>query len=200
MDAAEHNERYAKALAFAAEKHKGQVRKVSGKDFIEHPIAVAKILESHGASENVVIAGILHDILEDTPCSKEELERNFGEEVRTLVEECTDNRHGTEISKENWAERKARSIEKTKIITHDAVIIKIADKIANNQSIKEDMKKHRDTIWTYFNAGKEQTQRYQESMLNVFAERLGIEHSLVKKLVDSHIEVFSSGAHHSQEK
>lgn len=116
------------ALKFAAEKHKGQHRK--GKDaapYINHPIEVAEILARVGgvSDTDVLVAAILHDTLEDTHTTAAELRKIFGDNVMSLVKECTDDK---ELPK---AERKRLQIEHAKDKTAGAKQIKIADKISN---------------------------------------------------------------------
>src|ERR1700742_4504239 len=83
------------ALKFAARKHRRQRRKDSeATPYINHPIAVAELLSRVGAITDLptLQAAILHDTIEDTETSPEELEENFGEEVRLIVQELTDNK------------------------------------------------------------------------------------------------------------
>lgn len=82
------SENLKRAFIFAENAHKGQVRK-SGEPYITHPVEVAKILMNLGMEETVVIAGLLHDVLEDTNVTKEEIEKEFGKDVLSLVEAIT---------------------------------------------------------------------------------------------------------------
>lgn len=81
---------YNKASMFAAKWHQDQKYKIdSAEPFISHPFNVAAILERHGFPEHVVIAGLLHDVVEDTACTIQEVRTNFPTEAATLVEEAT---------------------------------------------------------------------------------------------------------------
>ncbi|MBQ2660074.1 bifunctional (p)ppGpp synthetase/guanosine-3',5'-bis(diphosphate) 3'-pyrophosphohydrolase [Candidatus Saccharibacteria bacterium] len=82
------SEQIQKAIAFATKAHEGQLRK-SGEPFINHPLAVKKILEEWGMDEDTVTAGILHDTVEDTPTTLEDIKREFGESVAFLVDGVT---------------------------------------------------------------------------------------------------------------
>lgn len=117
-----------KAMEFAAEKHRAQRRK-SGESvpYINHPIGVARILAEIGGieEEDVLIAAILHDTLEDTETTREELDAAFGSVVRQLVDEVTDDKS---LPK---AERKRLQIEHAHALSRGAALIKLADKIAN---------------------------------------------------------------------
>jgi guanosine-3',5'-bis(diphosphate) 3'-pyrophosphohydrolase len=120
------------ALKFAAEKHKGQHRK--GKDaapYINHPIEVAEILARVGgiSDTDILVAAILHDTLEDTHTTADELRTIFGDNVMSMVKECTDDK---ELPK---TERKRLQIEHAKDKSAAARQIKIADKISNMASM-----------------------------------------------------------------
>lgn len=120
-----------KALHFAATKHRDQRRKdVEASPYINHPIEVAQLLASAGITDPVTLQGaILHDTIEDTKTTGEELEEAFGAEVRRVVEEVTDDKR---LSK---AERKRLQIEHAPHLSEHARQIKIADKISNVRGV-----------------------------------------------------------------
>ena len=74
------SERIEKAVAFAKKAHEGQLRK-SGEPFVNHPLAVKKILEAWGMDEDTIIAGVLHDTVEDTSVTLDDIKNEFGESV-----------------------------------------------------------------------------------------------------------------------
>lgn len=123
-----------KACQFASRKHTGQRRKNAAADpYINHPIEVANILFEAGVTDqNVLCAAILHDTLEDTDTTIEELSRIFGSKIADIVYECTDDRS---LSKLN---RKKFQIEHALIISEEAKLVKLADKISNLQSLQTD--------------------------------------------------------------
>jgi guanosine-3',5'-bis(diphosphate) 3'-pyrophosphohydrolase len=117
-----------KALAFATEKHKNHTRADEEKTpYIVHPIAVKHILSEMGGVEDVEVlaAALLHDTLEDTPTTREELIENFGQRVCSLVEEVSDDKT---LSKKT---RKDLQIEHAPQLSEGAVLIKLGDKISN---------------------------------------------------------------------
>jgi guanosine-3',5'-bis(diphosphate) 3'-pyrophosphohydrolase len=123
-----------KAVEFSAEKHRDQRRK--GEDdspYINHPIEVASILANVGGVRDlaVLVAAILHDTIEDTRTSPEELEAAFGPEVRLLVQEVTDDKT---LPK---AERKRLQIEHANRLSPSAKLIKLADKISNMKDVTD---------------------------------------------------------------
>jgi guanosine-3',5'-bis(diphosphate) 3'-pyrophosphohydrolase len=116
------------ATLFAAEKHRGQRRKdVAKTPYINHPIMVVNLLANVGRIVDIetLQAGMLHDTIEDTDTTAEELEEHFGFEVRSLVLEVTDDK-GLEKQ-----ERKRLQVEHAPHLSPRAKCIKIADKIAN---------------------------------------------------------------------
>jgi guanosine-3',5'-bis(diphosphate) 3'-pyrophosphohydrolase len=117
-----------KALAFAASKHKDQRRRdVEASPYINHPITLADILcnEAHVTDSEVICAALLHDTVEDTDTTPEELEREFGAAIRDIVMDVTDDKG---LPK---AERKQRQIEHAAHISDKAKLVKLADKISN---------------------------------------------------------------------
>jgi guanosine-3',5'-bis(diphosphate) 3'-pyrophosphohydrolase len=120
--------RLLKALAFAAHKHRDQRRKdIESSPYINHPIALANLLcnEGHVTDTNVICAALLHDTVEDTDTTPEELEREFGKEIRNIVMDVTDDKT---LEK---TERKQRQIEHAAHISDQAKLVKLADKISN---------------------------------------------------------------------
>lgn len=116
-----------KSLKFAVLAHKNQVRKAEReKPYIVHPIDVANILKEYGCSDNVISAGLLHDILEDTSYDFEILKNEFGEEIANLVNAATEQ---NKVS--SWEERKKATIDKIKNMTLEEKLVLCADKISN---------------------------------------------------------------------
>tara|TARA_B100001964_G_C14219254_1_gene594425 strand:+ start:1036 stop:1626 length:591 start_codon:yes stop_codon:yes gene_type:complete len=121
-----------KAMQFAEYKHRGQHRKdVKRTPYISHPISVALVLSEVGGIDDleVLSAALLHDTVEDTDTTPEELEKEFGERIRKLVEEVTDNKDLPKV------ERKNRQIEHAASLSKKAVLIKLADKISNIKDV-----------------------------------------------------------------
>jgi guanosine-3',5'-bis(diphosphate) 3'-pyrophosphohydrolase len=119
-------------VQFAAQKHRSQRRKdVEASPYINHPIEVATTLATRGgvADLSILIAAVLHDTIEDTETTAQELEDRFGPEVRALVLEVTDDKR---LPK---AERKRLQIEHTPLCSAKAKTIKLGDKIANVRDV-----------------------------------------------------------------
>ena len=121
-----------KALAFAADRHRNQRRKdVDSSPYINHPISLANILcnEGHITDVDVICAALLHDTLEDTDTTAEELETEFGAAIRDIVMDVTDDKT---LDK---AIRKQRQIEHAAHISDTAKLVKLADKISNLRDV-----------------------------------------------------------------
>ena len=124
-----------KALQFAYCLHEGQMRK-SGEPYIAHPIAVADILHELGSSDAVIAAGFLHDVVEDTEISPEEIEQRFGEEVRHLVVGVT------KLSKFNFSSKTEEQAENFRrmflAMAQDirVIMVKLADRLHNMRTLQ----------------------------------------------------------------
>jgi guanosine-3',5'-bis(diphosphate) 3'-pyrophosphohydrolase len=117
-----------RAAAFAAHKHRDQRRKdAAASPYINHPLALASILAVEGgiSDPSTLCAALLHDTVEDTDTTPDELERDFGIEVRRIVEQVTDDKS---LPK---AERKRAQVDHAAHSSDMAKLVKLADKIAN---------------------------------------------------------------------
>ena len=121
-----HMETVLKAAAFAAEKHRNQRRKdAEASPYINHPIQLAHILVQADIEDPIVLAAaLLHDTIEDTNTTFEELEIVFGFEIANIVGECSDDKRLGKL------ERKQAQIDHAAKISHRARLVKLADKIA----------------------------------------------------------------------
>jgi GTP diphosphokinase / guanosine-3',5'-bis(diphosphate) 3'-diphosphatase len=123
-----------KALAFAAHKHRDQRRKdADASPYINHPIALADVLVNEGGITDVEVlcAALLHDTVEDTATTHEELVDEFGSRIARIVAEVTDDKR---LPK---SERKRLQVEHAPHISHEAKLVKLADKLANLRDVAE---------------------------------------------------------------
>jgi len=121
-----------RAAAFAAHKHRDQRRKDAGATpYINHPLALARILSVEGGVIDpvTIAAALLHDTIEDTETTPEELEAEFGADIRSIVEQVTDDKT---LPK---AARKQAQVDHAGHISHRAQLVKLADKIANLRDV-----------------------------------------------------------------
>jgi guanosine-3',5'-bis(diphosphate) 3'-pyrophosphohydrolase len=121
------------AVDFAADKHKFQRRKGQNEmiPYINHPLQIARLIAEHYGTQNtdLLVAAILHDIIEDTETTPEEIEEKFGSHVKDIVLEVSDDKNL------NKADRKRLQVENSPRISGEGKIIKLADKICNVKDI-----------------------------------------------------------------
>jgi (p)ppGpp synthase/HD superfamily hydrolase len=154
-----------KALAVSALAHKDQVRKGTIIPYIIHPFHVGLLLQQEGCSVDVICAGILHDTVEDTDLTIEDIKRQFNNYIARIVEGCS------ELNKaDSWENRKLHTINRVKSIDKDTGMVICADKIHNLQSILADKKVVGEDIWLRFNRGRPQQEWYYKELLVSFRE------------------------------
>ena len=153
------SKRFSRAIRFSIKTHEiYQKQKRKGKDipYITHPFIVGLILARAGVDEDVVIAGILHDTVEDsTPEKKvtlEMLEKRFGTVVADLVKSVTESDKSL-----SWEERKQEALNHIKTFSHGSLLVKSADVISNSTELIEDYDRHGEDTFARFNAPKERT-------------------------------------------
>ena len=152
------------ALRFAADRHRGQTRKGSGTPYVEHVYGVALILQRLGFEEEVVVAGLLHDVVEDTETSLEELSARFGEATASLVAHCSEVKVDSSGAKRPWEDRKRDHLAALALAPLSARAIVLADKLHNLVSILCDLQEGR-PVWTIFNAGRARILWYYEASI-----------------------------------
>ena len=152
------------ACEIAAKAHDGHQRKGKEISYIVHPMAVAILLAQAGASEEVIMAGILHDTVEDTNLTLKDIEEQFGLEVARIVEGCSEPDKSLP-----WEDRKEHSLEALKTASDGVWLVSCADKLHNVRDMGVDYMKHGDVIWERFNSGKEEQIWYYLSLVETLA-------------------------------
>ena len=114
------------AIYFASEKHKDQKRKILGYPYISHPLSVMYIVSNYTKDENVLISAILHDTVEDTDTTLDEIENKFSKRIRDIVDLLTEDKS---ISDKQI--RKQRQLERFENANHEVLLVKLADIINN---------------------------------------------------------------------
>ena len=185
-----YSDRINHAFAYAAKHHDQQVRKGTRLPYLTHPANVAVILTRYGQDEETVLAGILHDVIEDCVSEKytrEMLEQRVGEKfgatVLDTVLAVTHRRHddeGVELSSE---ERKDDYLERLERASDRARWVCAADKVHNGSSIIADLKRTQfpETVWGRFNVGREGTVRWYRRVYERLAE-LGFDAPIMEEL------------------
>jgi hypothetical protein len=145
------------AIKLAIKTHEvDQKQKRKGKDvpYIIHPLTVGLILSLAGAVEDTIVAGILHDTIEDSipgnKVTKDVLEKQFGKDVSELV--CSVTESDKNIS---WDIRKKEALDHVRTFSHKSILLKSADIISNSTELIEDYQKDGESVWRRFNAPKE---------------------------------------------
>lgn len=149
------------AIGFAARAHQGQRRKIGDVPYIAHPMAVGMILQRMGCDEAIVAAGLLHDTVEDTAVTLEEIRQHFGDEVSRIVAGCTESpKKGV-----RWETRKLQMIESLRDASLGVKLVSAADKYHNLSHTLYNERLKGPVIWRKFGRGKEQQAWYYRSVL-----------------------------------
>ncbi len=159
--------RFLRAFVFAAEKHAGQSRKASTIPYIAHLMGVASLVLEAGGDEDLAIAALLHDVVEDcggSPMLKE-VRRRFGQRVAKVVDGCTD---ADTYPKPPWRERKEKYLRHLKTADPDTRLVSAADKLNNVRSILSDYRVIGESVWSRFNGRREGTLWYYRTLLDIF--------------------------------
>lgn len=159
--------RFLRAFEFAADKHRSQTRKASTIPYIAHLMGVASLVLEAGGDEDLAIAALLHDAVEDCGGEKmlKEVRRRFGKRVAHIVDGCTD---AYEIPKPPWKERKVNYINRLKKEDAGTRLVSAADKLNNVRSILSDYRALGESVWSRFNGGREGTLWYYRTLRDEF--------------------------------
>lgn len=168
------------AKLFATKAHAGQLRKSTKEAYITHPIRVAERLEDSGFSKELVAAGFLHDVVEDTPVTIEEIKRIFGDKVAAFVSAHTEDKS------KSWKERKQHTIDTVKIAHKNVKYLIVADKLDNLQDVETSLNKQGNAIWDHFNAGYRAQKWYNESIAHNMFD--GLEESEIPAYFETYLE------------
>lgn len=133
------------AVAFAKRAHAGAVRKGTSIPYITHPMETAVIVSLMTDDEDLIVAALLHDVIEDTDVTPAELERRFGRRVTELVLAETEDKGGS------WFERKSATVENLRGASLENKILTLADKLSNLRSTARDYLMVGEDVWQRFN-------------------------------------------------
>jgi (p)ppGpp synthase/HD superfamily hydrolase len=165
------SERFQEALAYAAKLHNTQTRKASEVPYIGHLLSVAGLVIEADGTETEAIAALLHDAAEDQggDATLDEIEKRFGKDVATIVDECSD----TVITpKPPWRQRKENYIAHLHEASDSTVRVSMADKLDNARAILRDLRLHGPQVWQRFNTNDPHEHLwYYRSLLEVYRQR-----------------------------
>jgi (p)ppGpp synthase/HD superfamily hydrolase len=164
---------------FAARKHARQIKKGTQVPYISHLMGVCSLVLEAGGDEELAIAALLHDVVEDCggmPTLRE-VRGQFGRRVAHVVEGCTDS---YVMPKPPWRERKVQYLEHLRTADPDVRLVSSADKLYNARSILTDYQECGDLVWQRFTGGREGTLWYYRALADEFGR--GKSNRLVKEL------------------
>ena len=156
-------QRFHDAFLFAAEKHAAQTRKQTRIPYIAHLMSVAALVLEAGGDEDLAIAGLLHDVVEDCGGKPmlEEVRRRFGGRVAHVVEGCTD---ADTYPKPPWRERKETYLQHLQEADGDVRLVSAADKLHNAREILKDYREGGEAVWERFKGKREGTLWYYRAL------------------------------------
>ena len=156
--------RFASALAYAAELHQEQERKVSGVPYVAHLLRVAGIVLEYGGNEEEAIAALLHDALEDQGGMPvlDEIRRRFSEAVAATVLGCSD---AHTRPKPPWRDRKQAHVDQVRGASPSIRMVVAADKLDNARSLLREYRVRGELLWNFFHGGRDGTLWYYDAML-----------------------------------
>ncbi|MGH6878873.1 MAG: HD domain-containing protein [Rhizomicrobium sp.] len=177
--------RFASALAYATLIHAGQRRKGTSIPYISHLMSVSALVMEFGGDEDLAIAGLLHDALEDCGAWHEPVIRqNWGDRVADIVRACTDGVPDATGKKPPWEERKRAYLAHLQTADADTLLVSACDKLHNARAIAADLPAGHD-VFSRFKAGRGGTLWYYDELLCIFRARLGGDSLLARALAEA---------------
>ena len=161
--------RFEEALLFATKLHAGQWRKGTTIPYIAHLLAVTAIVLENGGNEDVAIAALLHDAIEDQggDFTRQEIRRRFGDTVVAIVDGCTDS---DVYPKPPWRARKEVYIAHLRGASQSVRLVAAADKLHNARAVLADYRVVGESLWLRFHGGKEGTLWYYRSVADALRD------------------------------
>ena len=141
-----------RAIIFAVRAHAGTERRGKGFPYIVHPMEAVEIVATMTSDQELLAAAVLHDTVEDTDVTIEQIRAEFGERVASFVAVESDEPHQSRDSVENWRARKQAAIDRLARASRDAKIVALGDKLSNMRAIARDYAEQGDRLWNLFHA------------------------------------------------
>lgn len=159
--------RFVKALGYASQLHGKQIRKRTERPYVGHLLSVTSIVIEYGGDEEMAIAALLHDAVEDQGGAPRlrEIRKKFGKHVAHIVDGCTDS---YEKPKPPWLERKRAYIERVGKETADVRLVSAADKLSNARETLHDFRVHGEAVFERFAGKKDGTLWYYRALVEAF--------------------------------
>ena len=161
------------AIVFSTKAHDGMRRRKSDAPYILHPMEVGAIIGSMTDKQEVIAAGLLHDVGEDAGVTIEEIGEKFGARVMELVASETENKRAELPPEQTWLIRKEESIEKLRITNDiEVLMLWIGDKLSNIRAIYRDYLVEGDALWNKFHQSDIKVQAWYYRSIMKYTERL----------------------------
>lgn len=138
-----------RAITFAVKAHQGMERKGKGFPYIVHPMEAVCIVATMTNDQELLAAAALHDVIEDTDTTADDLKKEFGERVAILVEAESDDKTGGSKA-ETWHQRKQDTLDRLRNADLDIKIVALGDKLSNMRAIAHDYAVLGDELWNRF--------------------------------------------------
>lgn len=160
--------KFVEAAAYGADAHHAQVRKGTNTPYFAHPLAVASLVLEFGGDEDLAIAGLLHDVIEDCePIYADQMQETFGGRVYSIVRQLTDGVVGEDGEKPEWRARKEAHIARLKEANPDVLLVSACDKIHNARSLIVDIDREGLAAFDKFKGGVDGTCWYYTEMARI---------------------------------
>jgi (p)ppGpp synthase/HD superfamily hydrolase len=164
--------RFGQAVLWANELHRGQWRKGTDIPYVSHLMGVAALVIEHGGREDQAIAALLHDAIEDTDATYEQIGERFGSRVADIVRECSDADVAKGEQKPEWRDRKEKYLVHLESASPDALLVSLADKVHNARTLAEDVDREGDRAFARFNGKVDGTRWNYRRLADVYERRL----------------------------
>lgn len=168
------SDRFDRAVLYATHVHGGQARKGTSTPYVAHLLAVAATVLEYDGTEDMAIAALLHDAVEDQGGQGRlaDIRNRFGDRVADIVHACSDSTSSNK-EKDPWRERKIRYIEHLDTLDGDTLLVSLSDKVHNARSILRDFRKPnvKAEVFGRFKGSKDDTLWYYEQLAEKFVDK-----------------------------
>jgi myo-inositol-1(or 4)-monophosphatase len=141
-----------RAIIFAVRAHAGTERRGKGFPYIVHPLEAVEIVATMTRDQELLAAAALHDTVEDTDVTIEQIRAEFGDRIASLVASESDTFEAGVSEEQSWHARKQAAIDRLARASHDAKIVALGDKLSNMRAIARDYARQGDALWSLFHA------------------------------------------------
>ena len=141
-----------RAIVFAVRAHAGTERRGKGFPYIVHPMEAVEIVATMTKDQELLAAAVLHDTVEDTDTTVEQIREEFGDRIASLVASESDTMPEGVSEEDSWHARKQAAIDRLARASHDAKIVALGDKLSNMRAIARDYAQQGDGLWDLFHA------------------------------------------------